>query len=96
MSDFAVGEITDAVSIDAALEGCDAVVHTAAMVSLDPADEERMRHTNLVGTFTLLEAARELVSECPCASGCPACIGPVLDPEQEAKSLTLALIEAAS
>ena len=45
---------------------------------------------------TLLEAARELVSECPCAYGCPACIGPVLDPEQEAKSLTLALIEAAT
>jgi len=45
---------------------------------------------------TLLEAARELISECPCAYGCPACIGPVLDPEQEAKSLTLALIEAAS
>jgi DEAD/DEAH box helicase domain-containing protein len=45
---------------------------------------------------TLLDAARELVSECPCAYGCPACIGPVLDPEQETKALTLALIEAAS
>jgi DEAD/DEAH box helicase domain-containing protein len=45
---------------------------------------------------TLMDAARELVSGCPCAYGCPACIGPVLDPEQESKSLTLALIEAAS
>jgi DEAD/DEAH box helicase domain-containing protein len=45
---------------------------------------------------TLLEAARELVSQCPCAYGCPACIGPVLDPEQETKALTLALIEAFS
>jgi DEAD/DEAH box helicase domain-containing protein len=43
---------------------------------------------------TLLEAARELVSQCPCAYGCPACIGPVLDPGQETKALTLALIEA--
>ena len=45
---------------------------------------------------TLLDAAREVVSQCPCAYGCPACIGPVLDPEQEAKPLTLAIIEAAS
>jgi len=45
---------------------------------------------------TLLNGAREVVSECPCAYGCPACIGPVLDPEQETKALTLALIEAAS
>ena len=44
---------------------------------------------------TLLEAAHELVSTCPCAHGCPACVGPVLDPEQETKALTLALIEAA-
>ncbi|MBC8450159.1 MAG: DEAD/DEAH box helicase [Chloroflexi bacterium] len=44
---------------------------------------------------TLLEAARELVSACPCAHGCPACVGPVLDPEQETKALTLALIEEA-
>jgi len=44
---------------------------------------------------TLLDAAHELVSTCPCAHGCPACVGPVLDPEQETKALTLALIEAA-
>ena len=43
---------------------------------------------------TLLEAALELVSDCPCAYGCPACIGPILDPEQETKALTLALIES--
>ncbi|MDH7486298.1 MAG: DEAD/DEAH box helicase [Anaerolineae bacterium] len=44
---------------------------------------------------TLLQAAHELVSACPCAHGCPACVGPVLDPQQETKALTLALIEAA-
>jgi len=44
---------------------------------------------------TLLEAVHELVSACPCAHGCPACVGPVLDPEQETKALTLGLIEAA-
>jgi len=43
---------------------------------------------------TLLDAAHELVSGCPCAHGCPACVGPVLNPEQETKTLTLALIEA--
>lgn len=44
---------------------------------------------------TLLQAVHELVSACPCAHGCPACVGPVLDPQQETKALTLALIEAA-
>jgi len=43
---------------------------------------------------TLLGAVHDLVSACPCAHGCPACVGPVLDPEQETKALTLALIEA--
>ena len=59
ITDFAVGEITDAVSVEQALEGCDAVVHTAAMVSLDPADEERMRYTNLTGTRLVIGGAVE-------------------------------------
>jgi dihydroflavonol-4-reductase len=59
VSDYAVGEITDAVSIDRALQDCNAVVHTAAMVSLDPGDEQRMRHTNLTGTQRVIGGAVE-------------------------------------
>ncbi|SID91017.1 putative oxidoreductase [Mycobacteroides abscessus subsp. abscessus] len=36
VSDYAVGDITDRASVEAALDGCDAVVHSAAMVSTDP------------------------------------------------------------
>ena len=59
VSNYAIGEITDAVSTERALDDCNAVVHTAAMVSLDPADEERMRHTNLTGTKLVVGGAAE-------------------------------------
>src|SRR5438093_1733643 len=36
--DVAVGDVTDAGSIDAALTGCDAAVHAASVYSLDPRD----------------------------------------------------------
>jgi nucleoside-diphosphate-sugar epimerase len=57
ISDFAVGEITDAEAIDKALDNCDAVVHTAAMVSLDANKETIMRHTNLTGTKLVIGGA---------------------------------------
>ena len=44
---------------------------------------------------TLLAAAQELVTHCPCRAGCPACVGPVLEeqPMQLAtKELTLGLL----
>ena len=59
ISDYAVGEITDKEAIDKALEGCDAVVHTAAVVSLDPAKAEHMIYTNLKGTELVVGGAVE-------------------------------------
>ncbi len=44
---------------------------------------------------TLLDAAAELIGDCPCTNGCPACVGPVLENELatlETKSLTQALL----
>lgn len=57
ISDYAVGEITDAEAIDKALENCDAVVHTAAMVSLDANKEDIMRRTNFTGTRLVIGGA---------------------------------------
>ena len=44
----------------------------------------------------LLLAAQALIEACPCAHGCPACVGPVLENPQAqlaTKRLTLALLE---
>src|SRR5438067_4868475 len=56
--DVAVGDVTDAVSIDAALTGCDAAVHAASVYSLDPRDAPTIAATNVRGTETVLGAAR--------------------------------------
>ncbi|MCK5880960.1 MAG: NAD-dependent epimerase/dehydratase family protein, partial [Sinobacterium sp.] len=52
-----IGDITDAEVIDRALDGCDAVVHTAAIVSLDPSEADNMMHTNLTGTKLVVGGA---------------------------------------
>jgi len=57
--DYAVGEITDSVSIHHALEGCDAVVHTAALVSLDANQAQQMYKTNVTGTRMVIGCAVE-------------------------------------
>jgi dihydroflavonol-4-reductase len=56
--DVKVGDITDADSIDAALKGCDAVVHAASVYSLDPRDARTIAATNERGTEIVLGAAR--------------------------------------
>ena len=38
-------------------------------------------------TDTLLQAVAELLAHCPCANGCPACVGPVLEDYPESLSL---------
>jgi len=43
---------------------------------------------------TLLEAALDVVRRCPCAGGCPGCVGPAGEAEPGAKALTLRLLEA--
>ncbi len=40
----------------------------------------------------LVRAATELITACPCESGCPACTGPRLEPGLDAKALALRLL----
>lgn len=57
VSDYVIGDIADQRSTAAALDGCDAVVHCAAMVSTDPQRADEMLHTNLEGARNILGGA---------------------------------------
>lgn len=57
IGDHVLGDIADADSTAAALDGCDAVIHCAAMVSTDPSRADEMLHTNLEGARNVLGAA---------------------------------------
>ena len=59
-SDFVTGDITDAASVRSALQGCDAVVHCAAVVAIGPGAAEKMARTNLDGARNVLGQAVEL------------------------------------
>lgn len=55
--EVAAGDITDADAVRGAVAGCDAVVHTAAVVGTDPTMAHAMEHTNLAGARNVLGAA---------------------------------------
>src|SRR5437763_13103547 len=57
--DVVEGDVTDAASVRAAAEGCDAVVHAAALVSLKRGDDERLHAVNVGGTATVIDHALE-------------------------------------
>jgi nucleoside-diphosphate-sugar epimerase len=59
VTDVAIGDVTDATSVEAAARGCDALVHAASMYSLDPRDARTVLATNARGTETVLGAARD-------------------------------------
>ncbi len=56
---FTQGDIVDAESVRAAMDGCDAVVHVAALVSTHARDQERVFKTNLEGTRNVVGGAAE-------------------------------------
>jgi dihydroflavonol-4-reductase len=55
--DVVTGDVLDAGSVAHALEGCDAVVHAAAIFSLDPRKAKAMLDTNAQATRVVLTAA---------------------------------------
>jgi nucleoside-diphosphate-sugar epimerase len=57
ISDYVIGDIADGESTAAALDGCDAVIHCAAMVSTDPNRADEMLNTNLEGARNILGGA---------------------------------------
>jgi dTDP-glucose 4,6-dehydratase len=59
---FVKGDICDAAAVEAAMRGCDAVVHFAAESHVDRSIYEPtpVIQTNVTGTFILLEVARKL------------------------------------
>ena len=60
VSDVATGDITEAASVRAALDGCDAVVHCAAVVAIGKGAAEKMARTNLEGARNVVGQAVEL------------------------------------
>src|SRR5262249_53190946 len=59
---FVQGDITDIEAVRKAMQGADKVIHFAAETHVDRSisGPTAFIHTNIVGTFTLLEVAREL------------------------------------
>lgn len=60
VSDYVQGDIKDRDSVRAALTGCDAVVHSAALVATDPRQTPQMLSTNMDGARNVLGQAVQL------------------------------------
>jgi dihydroflavonol-4-reductase len=58
--DSIVGDVTDAEAVERAMEGCEAVLHAAAVYSLDSRAAKRMRETNARSTDIVLGTAVRL------------------------------------
>jgi dihydroflavonol-4-reductase len=52
-----LGDVTASASVEEAMAGCDAVLHAAAVYSVDPRAASRVRETNLRATEIVLAAA---------------------------------------
>jgi len=55
--EVALGDVTDRGSVVAAVDGCDLVVHCAAMVEFGPRDPSRLQSVNVQGARNVLDAA---------------------------------------
>lgn len=55
--EYVLGDITDPTAMKKAVEGCEGVVHTAALVSLDANMAEQVYNTNVNGTKQVIGAA---------------------------------------
>ncbi|WP_315818623.1 NAD-dependent epimerase/dehydratase family protein [Paraflavitalea speifideaquila] len=53
------GDILDIVSLDEAMEGVEAVIHSAAKVSFDPKEKKELFNINIDGTANMVNMALE-------------------------------------
>jgi len=60
IDDFVIGDVTDSGAVARGLEDCDAVVHTAGMVSTARKDIPRVFETNVTGTRNVIDQALAL------------------------------------
>lgn len=51
------GDVLDVISLEEAMEGVDAVIHSAAIVSFEPDDKDEMLKTNIEGTANIVNIA---------------------------------------
>jgi len=58
--ELAAGDITEYSQVINAMQGCDQVIHLAAIYALWLPDQELMRRVNVTGTDNILRAAREI------------------------------------
>jgi dihydroflavonol-4-reductase len=58
--EYAIGDVTDAASVEKGMEGCDAVLHAASIYSLDVRAAKQLQTVNVGGTDTVLGAAEKL------------------------------------
>lgn len=57
IDEYMMGDITDPAAVKVAVEGCDAVIHTAAMVSTVEKYADLVYQTNVVGTQSVIDSA---------------------------------------
>ena len=57
VDEIIVGDVTDPVAVARAIKGCDAVIHSAAMVSTADKHAERMREINVGGTKLVIDGS---------------------------------------
>lgn len=57
VDEILVGDITDTAAVARAVAGCDAVIHSAAMVSTAEKDAEQVRKTNVDGTQSVIDCS---------------------------------------
>jgi nucleoside-diphosphate-sugar epimerase len=55
-----IGDVTDPVTVEGALNGCEAVLHAASVFSMDPRRANEIRAVNVRGTDTVIGAAYRL------------------------------------
>lgn len=75
------GDVTDIPSLEEAFKGMEYVYHSAALISFDPADEEKLRKINIEGTANVVNCALDFGIKKLCYVSSVAALGDLKDGE---------------